>query len=362
MASPYDGLPDRQFWRRAIAHVEPFSIDPVDNAGFAIAATDRVATAGSCFAQHISRSLKDIGFNYYVAEGPPPGAAADVAKKLNYGVFSCRYGNLYTARQLLQLFQRAFGRHAPAETIWRREDGRFVDPYRPRIAPDGFPTEDEVIEARRIHLDAVRTMFESLDVFIFTLGLTEGWRSRIDGSVFPLAPGVAGGRHDLERHEFVNFSVYEVERDLMEFIGDLRQINRRSRIVLTVSPVPLIATYEPRHVLVSTTYSKSVLRVAAENVARSIGDVDYFPSYEIITGNFNRGAYFAEDLREVNAIGVGHAMRVFLKHYPGTTTRDVTPVEKASIPAILAPSPPQTAHDASEIVCDEEEIDLMRRS
>jgi hypothetical protein len=130
------------------------------------------------------------------------------------------------------------------------------------------------VQAQRgAHLAAVRRMFETLDVFVFTLGLTEAWRSRVDGSVYPLAPGVAGGSFDPARHEFVNFPVDEVRADMAEFVHELRKVNRRCRIVLTVSPVPLIATYEPRYVLVSTAYSKAVLRVAAEETAREFRDV-----------------------------------------------------------------------------------------
>jgi len=68
------------------------------------------------------------------------------------------------------------------------------------------------------------------------------------------------------------------------------------------------------NVLSATTYSKSVLRVAAEMMRRQHTNVHYFPSYEIIMGSFNRGAYFATDLRNVVEAGVNHVMSLFLKH------------------------------------------------
>jgi len=46
----------------------------------------------------------------------------------------------------------------------------------------------------------------------------------------------------------------------------------------------------------------------------SHANVAYFPSYEIITGAFNKGRYFADDLRNANEDGVNHVMRLFLKH------------------------------------------------
>jgi len=87
------------------------------------------------------------------------------------------------------------------------------------------------------------------------------------------------------------------------------------KILLTVSPVPLVATYEKRHVLVSNTVSKSVLRVAADEVERAFDNVIYFPSYEIITSPANSGKYYQDDLRRVTDIGIDHVMRVFSKHF-----------------------------------------------
>src|SRR5690349_14915994 len=103
MTHPYSDLPDHRFWRPGLAAVERHRLDPVVHAKFRIGPQARVATAGSCFAQHISRRLQAIGFHYFVAEDAP--ALSDEARRArNYGVFSARYGNVYTARQLLQLF------------------------------------------------------------------------------------------------------------------------------------------------------------------------------------------------------------------------------------------------------------------
>ncbi|QGM94552.1 GSCFA domain-containing protein [Methylocystis rosea] len=347
--SPYSGLADYQFWRRAIERTPFGRVDPVVAGKFKLKKSDRVATAGSCFAQHISRTLESSGLNYYVAESAPPEMAREDGVAKNYGVFSARFGNLYTARQLLQLFDRAYNRFIPKDCAWTRHDGGWADPFRPTIEPEGFATAQDVEDARIEHFSAVRSMFETLDVFVFTLGLTEGWRSRIDGAVFPLAPGVVAGAMDDQNYEFINFGVAETAGDLNAFIERLRSVNRKSRIILTVSPVPLIATYEDRHVLVSTTYSKSVLRAAAEEVVLQNEDVAYFPSYEIITGAFNRGAYFEDDLRSVRAEGVEHVMSLFLSHYTDTTS--IRPETAGSIVA-------REAEAGMHVVCDEVWMDI----
>ncbi|WP_203075673.1 GSCFA domain-containing protein [Falsiroseomonas ponticola] len=360
MQSPYANLPDRAFWGRSVARPAPEAVDPTDDPPFRLTPEDRIATAGSCFAQHISRALLREGFNYIVTEAGPEAR--------NYGVYPARFGNIYSTRQMLQLFQRAYGLFSPVDEVWRRPDGAFVDPFRPQVEPDGFRTVEALVKDRTRHLAAVRTMFETCDVFVFTLGLTETWECEQDGAVVPLAPGVAGAPEHAS-YRFVNRRVAEMTEDLTAFITKLRLLRPDLRVILTVSPVPLIATYEPRHVLVSTIYSKSALRVVAEEVSQSLPDVAYFPSYEIITGHHARYGHFADDLRSVQPTGVDHVLGMFKRRFlagkavaPPPAPAAPRPAEKAAAPA-PKPVPSNAATEDAElealykVVCDEEALD-----
>jgi GSCFA family len=351
---PYKSLPEKAFWRRSVAGVKPAKVDPVGVFDLRIDAHTKVATAGSCFAQHIARYLKNSGYCYYVAEPGHPILPAAVREQQNYGLFSARYGNIYTARQLWQLFERAYGRFEPAEEPWPKGDDIF-DPFRPTTQPGGYISKEELLADRDQHLAAVRKMFETLDVFVFTLGLTECWRSRADGAVFPVCPGVEGGTFDPERYEFYNQPVEDVIADLTAFRNGLLEVNPEAQIIFTVSPVPLVATAEPgAHVLSATTYSKSVLRVAAEAMRR-FDNVHYFPSYEIITGAFNRGAYYAPDLRNVVEDGVAHVMRLFMQHAAGGITQKVR--KKAAHETPDEDELLQKAKRLVEVECDEVALD-----
>jgi hypothetical protein len=353
---PYKSLPDYAFWRRSVSNTEPGLLDPIVSTKFRISEADKIATAGSCFAQHIARFLSQSGYNYFVSEPGHEILTEETKKTYNYGTFSARFGNLYTTRQLLQLFQRAYGEFTPAEDMWE-EGGRYVDPFRPFIQPRGFATEQEYRLDREEHFAAIRRMVETLDVFVFTLGLTEGWQSKEDGAVFAISPGCGAGNHDSSIHEFINFNVQEVTDDLRSAIEFIRARNPAARVLLTVSPVPLIATYEPQHVLVSTTYSKSVLRVAAETLKNEMSGVDYFPSYEIITGNFSHGVYYEDDLREIREQGVRHAMTCFFRHYLGIeiAVPDDAPAEKS--PEKLAARTDTVNRRLAKVVCDEEQLE-----
>lgn len=351
---PYRSLPDSAFWRRSVAGVAPADVDPVSNFPLRINLDTKVATAGSCFAQHIARYLKTSGYHYYVAEPGHPILPESVRVANNYGLFSARYGNVYTARQLWQLWQRAFGLFSPAEPAWQMSEGVFVDPFRPTTQRGGYVSVAELEADRAQHLAAVRQMFETLDVFVFTLGLTETWRSRTDGAVFPLCPGTEGGEFDPLRYEFYNQPLSDIVADMAAFIAALKTINPQANIILTVSPVPLAATAEAGvHVLTATTYSKSVLRVAAEMLRQQYDNVHYFPSYEIITGAFNRGAYYADDLRNVVESGVSHVMRLFMKHVAGALASE-PPRHRAADVGVLHT---ERMAQLIEVECDEVALD-----
>jgi hypothetical protein len=312
LVNPYYGRAPHTYWRQGVAELPWDQVDPVTDVPFTIGRGERIATAGSCFAQHISATLAQDGYNYFITErfAGQPGTVDE-----NYGVFPARFGNIYTPKQLLQLFDRAYGLFRPRTDCLALRDGGSADPFRPRIQAGGFQNR-ELLEADRArHLAAVREMFERSDVFIFTLGLTEYWSAPGDGAVYPLPPGVFSDEPAAEDCRFGNFGVAEMVGHLAEFIGKLRQVNRAVRLVLTVSPVPLIATYEDRHVLVSTIVSKSALRAAVDEICRNDPHIAYFPAYELIVGPQAAGRFFRDDLREVSPEGVAHVMSLFREHF-----------------------------------------------
>lgn len=361
-STPYNSQPDHAFWRRAVSVSDWESVDPVSDFPLRITRETRIATAGSCFAQHIARHLASAGFNYYVTEPGHPMLPAHIRNKYNYGLFSARYGNIYTAAQLYQLFGRAFGEFVPAEKDWQTEGGRWIDPFRPNINENGFSTHEELVRDREQHLAAVRDLFRNAEVFVFTLGLTEAWRSREDGAVFPLCPGVRGGNFDESHYEFVNYEFGEVVDQMVAFIERLRSVNQAGcKFILTVSPVPLMATATDQHVLVATTLSKAILRAAADHLRRKVEGVYYFPSYEIITGAHTRGQYFGKNLRDVEDRGVQRVMDLFFKHIAGEEGHGSE--SSVTAPSRAAAASSNDAHvevgmRLMNVLCDEELLDV----
>ena len=354
---PYKDLPDHQYWRRSVSSVPAENIDPVVEAPFTISKDMHIATVGSCFAQHISRYLLANDYRYFVTEKAHPLLSEDQIEKHNYGVFPARFGNVYTAAQLKQLHARAYGEDRWDEKPWLLENGRLVDPFRPLIEPEGFINAAELNQDRQQHLQATRSMFAKMDVCIWTLGLTEHWRSRQSGAVYPLCPGVHGGQFDPKQHEFHNATTQETINDTLEVFKKIRAVNKKCRFIITVSPVPLIATALPQHVMVSTCYSKSILRVAAQEICQSMSDCAYFPSYELITSAANRGSYYAEDLREVTSAGVDHAMRLFAQHYLGEDVSKMRGHADKSLCSQQSDAVEDEVERADRLICEEEMLD-----
>ncbi len=339
--NPYKTQPERAFWRHAVGSRHYADLADMWQP-MPLRKQDRIATAGSCFAQHIGNNLAIRGAAFMDMEPAPPvfNNAAE-ARKWGYGVFSCRYGNLYTTRQLLQLFDEAHGARTPTERVWEKE-GRFYDAMRASVDPVGQDSAETVLALRARHLAAVRRMFAELDVFVFTMGLTEAWENAEDGTMFAVTPGTVAGTYDPSRHVFRNLRAAEIRADMLAFWERLRVVNPCARMLLTVSPVPLAATATQNHVLVATMYSKSVLRAVAGELAEDVDEIHYFPSYEIISSHPSRGMFFEPDLRNVNMFGVNYVMSHF---FSGSLAAEFG---GASVPA---------PDEELELICDEEKLD-----
>ena len=366
MRSPYTGLHPKAFWRSGVVESHPLSVEELYIKKFTIRPTDRVATAGSCFAQRVSTYMRKNGFAVMDVEPPPAALSDETAKNFGYNIYSARYGNIYTVRQLLQLAQDAQSGAVDAANIWEK-DGRFYDALRPNIEPDGFASVEEVLELRRDHLAKVNKLFAEMDVFIFTFGLSEAWADRRTGRVFPTAPGTIAGDYDPEIFEFKNFRFNDIYDDFLAFRDLVHERNPKLKILLTVSPVPMTATATDKHVLAANTYLKSLLRTVAGELSDAHPDIDYFPGYEMVATPFSKAFFYDSNLRTVSPAGLTAVMRIFFDQHGAVSapaaersraeTREARRQEKAerraARPRAARPVAGAAAQSADDAVCED---------
>lgn len=286
---------------------------------FRLAPGDRLFTMGSCFARNVEQCLIDLGFDVpsyagrfasdWEARGPSSRTPREEA------VFRMGYANKYNTPSMLTEFEwAAAGMAAEAcPTILSMGDGRVVDLNAHNVLAGD--DRKSVLARRRLLNEITRTAFEA-DVVFLTLGLTEAWFDTTTGlilndQVSALRPAEA----DQDRFAFRVLSFSE-NRAALEGIHDLLRRHGKPgcRMIVTVSPVPLLATLTPKDVLIANTYSKAVLHAVASEFCASRPDADYFPSYEMVL-HAKPEAAWERDLRHVREDMVERIMRAFVQAY-----------------------------------------------
>ena len=145
-----------------------------------------------------------------------------------------------------------------------------------RVA-DGGIREWQPENKRRTYAD----FFAGVGAFVITVGLAEVWQDRETGGVF--WRGIPDEIFDAGRHVFRLTTVDENAANLRRMVDFIRLMNPTAPIVLTLSPVPLVATFREVSCLTADCVSKSVLRVALDLVLSDKRDgVYYWPSFEIV--------------------------------------------------------------------------------
>ncbi len=246
-----------------------------------------IGAAGSCFAEEFSYAMQEKGFNYIVTEPLADGengvVNANVQTNPDMSPSSANWGILFNLPSFTQLAERAFGVRTFKKMLALDQNNAhqdlYLDPYREGIF---FSDPDAFEHDYALHLAAVRKAFETCEVFVITPGLSECWEYVEDGSILSRNPRSESLRA-LCRPKVL--SLQDNIEALQRFIDIVRQHNPTIKFIISVSPVPFLATTrgDEMHVVEANSLSKATLRLAVDQVVRDNEDVFYFPSYELVT-------------------------------------------------------------------------------
>lgn len=254
-----------------------------------------IASIGSCFAREVKDHLVRNGYNYLQTADGPHARHGSAAWDRVYNTFSLR-----------QEFERALGEFSPRTEAWVMPDGRRLDPYRKGVT---WTDPDAQSADLAHHRRTARRALTECDALVVTVGLNEIWYDKSSGDVFFQVPPRA--LFDPERHGFRTGTVDENLGNLERMHALLQAANPGCQLLITVSPVPLRATFRKAHnVVVSNVESKATLLVATKMfVADHPETVHYFPSYELVQTAVAEP--FEPDNRHVKRSTVAQIMRVF---------------------------------------------------
>jgi hypothetical protein len=257
-----------------------------------------LGSAGSCFAVEIAHNLQARGFRYVITErdGRKNGTPAD----------SCAlWGTLFNAPAFRQLVERAYGVIELPRLVRKTTlSGTtvYMDAFRHGPYWDSLEAWERNYEH---HVAKAREALDQCEVFILTLGMNEVWHSRDGQYYFPVSPW------DFQEVQNSVLTVEENLQHLDRMVAVWRNHNPRIRFIVSVSPVPLQATFrsEECSVITANCHSKSTLRVVAEAFVKRHPEVYYMPSFESVL--YCTKEPWTADQRHVSKEAIAKVMDLF---------------------------------------------------
>jgi hypothetical protein len=265
---------------------------------------------GSCFAREIERGFKLRGFDVLSL----PEAMTQDPELQSDGFFNAALLNRYNVPSMELEFRNLL------EGPGVLGDDELVIDDSPHGLHDmhyyGFLPKETTAEigSRRTLLRKYLAGLTEADIVIVTLGLAEACFDLMAQKYRNGSPSIREIRQKrpLEMH----FVDYDETLACLERIRGLlaKHCVSKPTLIVTVSPVPLTATYFSDDVVIANSEAKAILRAAAGTFSARHADAVYFPSYEIVTLSDRKTAYKG-DMRHVNRGIVDHIVETFVQTF-----------------------------------------------
>lgn len=233
--------------------------------------SSRFFTIGSCFAEQIGSSIRNLKFN--ISVNP--------------------FGTVYDPISIHRLLDYALDNHGPGPASYVERDGVFYcDEFHSSVHATSVESLNEKI---RELIQTVHHDLRHADVLMITWGTAWSYSRKDSGK--PVAnchkmPGQLFSKTLLQPSELIASFHAMYDR--------IRKINPEIKLMLTISPV--------RHVkdtLELNAVSKSVLRLAAHELSQLPG-VSYYPAFEIMTDDLRDYRFYGPDLIHPNEQAVDY--------------------------------------------------------
>jgi len=253
-------------------------VEPVAKPSFAVPFQinpgEKIFTVGSCFARHVEQVLMQRGFQLPMLDlfNQPEFSSMNRGIVNNFGTPSI-YNEFAWALEAQKFVAE--------DHIVETQKDKYIDMH---VISSIRPTDFETVLNRRKAIMAAYRSFMECQVVIITLGLVEVWFDSKTGFYLNSSPRPTMLRNEPDRFKLHVLSFDEVYSYLEKTVDLIQKHGQKNvQIILTISPVPLAATHRTDDVIVANSYSKSVLRTAAETVISKRNNVTYYPSFESVS-------------------------------------------------------------------------------
>ncbi len=255
----------------------------IPQADFHIGYASRILMLGSCFTENIGEKLTYFKFD---ADINPCGIV---------------YNPLSAARVLELLLEE----HPFTGDELMMHDGKWLS----LLHHGSFSSSCRETCLSRINerLTRAAEKLKTTDLLVITLGTAWVFRYKRDGRI-------VSNCHKIPASEFERFRLEpeEIVTEYTVLIRRLREINPALKVLFTVSPIR--HWKDGAH---GNQLSKSVLLLAIDRLVRSLEDVYYFPSYEIVMDELRDYRFYAEDMLHVSPVAVEYIWERFRDTFIG---------------------------------------------
>lgn len=249
---------------------------PIPQYPFSLSQSDRVFTMGSCFAQHM-------------------------ADRLLHYKFSCvsnSYGTLFHPIPLLQNLTDALTQADTDDTLFVERD-EAVFHYSCHSSVYAESKNDFKKKLQDLQWSVAKELKQS-KLLILTFGTAFLYQL--------LSKKPVANCHKQPKDTFNKelSSPEEIQNVFRSFYTELKKLNPKIQILLTVSPVRHI-----RDGVHENNLSKSILLLACDTIQNIFEDLHYFPAYEIVMDELRDYRFYEKDLVHPNDEALGYVWDKF---------------------------------------------------
>jgi len=242
---------------------------------------DHLMAIGSCFAVNIGLKLSESKFN--IDTNP--------------------FGTLFNPHSIFKLLKLSMDSESISEQGIIQHQGIYhhFDFHGDFSA---LSQAELVNRANQLIADTHRQL-QKLTVLIITFGTAIVYEQKLSGEI-------VANCHKLPASNFNRriADVDEIVSEFGDFIAKLRTTNSDIKIILTVSPVRhLKESFEQNNL------SKSILRVACDQITRTFTGITYFPAFEIMMDDLRDYRFYADDMLHPNAMATDYIWQKFMDTY-----------------------------------------------
>ncbi len=259
------------FRTRVIPNVSPNKIDLKDS----------ILAMGSCFAQNIGNKFQDYKFN------------------ININPF----GTIFNPLSIFKLINQAASNQVIESTGIVESQGVF---HHYDLHSDlSNINKEELLKNASILLKRTGNQLPQTSIIIYTFGTSVVYELKETGEIVANCHKIPSDKFDrriLDIDEIVHG--FKVNYNL------IKSINKHARFILTVSPVRhQKESFEQNNV------SKSILRIACENIMNQYDDVEYFPAFEIMMDELRDYRFYKKDMLHPNTVASDYIWQKFQDVY-----------------------------------------------